>query len=123
LVAFNNYNGLLLEDFKGSICSVLIAPSKKEFTINNVAYICIQIPLIVAWAITIHKVQGITADKIVTNIIEKDHVIGLTYVAVSRVKKLTGLLFEEPFDYSQFCSIRASKTETMRLADYAHRSL
>ena len=57
------------------------------------------------------------------NIVEKDHVIGLTYVAVSRVKKLTGLLFEEPFDYSRFRSIRASKTETMRLADYARRLL
>jgi ATP-dependent DNA helicase PIF1 len=123
LVTFDNYDGPLLEDFEGGICAVPIAPSKREFTINNVACTRIQVPLTIAWAITIHKAQGITADKIVTNIVEKDHVIGLTYVAVSRVKKLTGLLFEEPFDYSRFRSIRASKTETMRLADYARRSL
>ena len=83
LVTFDNYDGPLLEDFEGGICAVPIAPSKREFTINNVACTCIQVPLTVAWAITIHKAQGITADKIVTNIVEKDHVIGLNYVAVS----------------------------------------
>jgi ATP-dependent DNA helicase PIF1 len=79
-------------------------PSRREFAVNNVACTCTQIPLTVAWAITIHKAQGITADKIVTNIAEKDHVVGLTYVAISRVKSLKGLLFEEPFDYSHFRS-------------------
>jgi ATP-dependent DNA helicase PIF1 len=123
LIAFDNYDGPLLEDFEGGICAVPVAPSKREFTINNIACTRIQVPLTIAWAITVHKAQGITADKIVTNIVEKDHVIGLTYVAVSRVKKLTGLLFEEPFDYSRFRSTRASKTETMRLTDYARRSL
>jgi ATP-dependent DNA helicase PIF1 len=121
LVAFDSYDGPLLEDFEGGIRAVPIAPSKREFAINNVACTRTQVPLTVAWAITVHKAQGITADKIVTNIAEKDHVVGLTYVAISRVKKLTALLFEEPFDYSRFRSAKASKTETMRLADYARR--
>ena len=83
LVAFDNYDRPLLEDFEGGICAVTIAPSKREFTINNIACTRIQVPLTVAQAITIHKAQGITTDKIVTNIVEKDHIIGLTYVAVS----------------------------------------
>jgi ATP-dependent exoDNAse (exonuclease V) alpha subunit len=92
-----------------------------QFTISNVTCTRTQVPLTVVWAITVHKAQGITADKVVSNISEKDYVIGLTYVAISRVKKLTDLLFEEPFDYSRFRSAKASKTETMRLADYARR--
>jgi ATP-dependent DNA helicase PIF1 len=70
-------------------------------------------------AITIHKAQGITAEKIVTNIAQKDHAIRLSYVAISRVKTLRGLLFEESFDFSRFKTKAPSKAETMRLADYA----
>jgi ATP-dependent exoDNAse (exonuclease V) alpha subunit len=118
LVAFDNYKGpVLYEETK----AVPIAPSKREFAIGNTACTRTQLPLTVAWAITIHKAQGITAEKIVTNIAGKDHVVGLTYVAVSRVKNLRGLLFEEPFDYSRFQTKQPSMTETMRLADYARR--
>jgi ATP-dependent exoDNAse (exonuclease V) alpha subunit len=120
LIEFDGYDGPLLEDFEGGRV-VPIAPSKREFAINNVACTRTQVPLTIAWAITVHKAQGITADKIVTNIAEKDHVVGLTYVAISRVKALKGLLFEEPFDYSRFRSGKTSKTEMMRLADYARR--
>ena len=75
----------------------------------------------IAWAITIHKAQGITAEKIVTKIAQKDHVIGLSYIAISRVKTLRGLLFEESFNFYPFKTKAPSKTETMRLADYAKR--
>ena len=38
--------------------------------------------------------------------IVKDHCLGLSYVAVSRVETLGGLLFEEPFDFERFkCTI------------------
>ena len=100
---------------------MLITLLKREFAINNVACTRTQVLLTVTWAITVHKAQGITADKIITNITEKDYVVSLTYVAISRVKKLTGLLFEELFDYSRFRSTKASKTKIMRLANYTRR--
>ena len=66
-----------------------------------------------------YLIRGITSitDKIVTHIRNKDHVVGLSYVVISQVKTLNGLLFEEPFDYSRFRVTTVSKTETMRLAD------
>ena len=50
-----------------------------------------QIPLILAWAITIHKAQGVTLD--VAQIDAGRHIFecGQTYVALSRIKSIDGL--------------------------------
>ena len=50
-----------------------------------------QIPLIYAWAITVHKSQGTTIDYLVTDIGSSIFEAGQVYVALSRVKSVDGL--------------------------------
>ena len=50
----------------------------------------------------VHKSQWLTLSKVVLNLDQKGHCLGLSYVAISRVKSLGGLIFERPFDFDRF---------------------
>ena len=54
-----------------------------------------QIPLRLAWAITIHKSQGLTFEKAIIDA-EASFAHGQTYVALSRCKTLEGIVLKTP---------------------------
>ena len=73
-----------------------IVIGKKEWKSDNVPGISVfQIPLILAWGITIHKAQGLTLDKAIIDIGKDLFEAGQMYVALSRIKSLEGVYLKE----------------------------
>ncbi|WP_243471001.1 helix-turn-helix domain-containing protein [Winogradskyella sp. MH6] len=62
-----------------------------------------QIPLRLAWSITIHKSQGLTFEKAIIDA-EDAFAHGQTYVALSRCKSLEGLILKSKISASQIIS-------------------
>ena len=60
-------------------------------TIAEVAATYEQIPLILSWAVTIHKAQGLTLDDVRIDLGRGAFAPGQTYVALSRARTLEGL--------------------------------
>ncbi len=67
----------------------------------------IQYPLKLAWAITIHKSQGKTFERMVLDIGRGAFSPGQVYVALSRVKTLEGIILKKPLKKSHIFMDRA----------------
>lgn len=97
--AFDSKKGYPFVEFSNG-SSLVITPEEwcvEKFNENTakveVEAMMVQVPLVLAWAITIHKSQGMTLDKIRCNL-GNAFAEGQVYVAVSRVKTLTGLFID-----------------------------
>ena len=55
-----------------------------------------QYPLKLAWAITIHKSQGKTFDKIIVDMGSGAFECGQSYVALSRCRTMEGVILKKP---------------------------
>ena len=89
----------------------------------------VQYPLQAAWAVTIHKAQGLTFDRVVIDAADA-FAFGQVYVALSRCRTLEGLTLSTPlsprvaFDdmsVSQFISAQPSFEQTEKAASEYER--
>ena len=69
-----------------------------------------QLRLKLPWAISIHKLQGLTIDKTRVDLGKPEKFTGLTYVGLSRVRKLDDLIVE----FLIFDRLQSVKSETTR---------
>ncbi|XP_059073384.1 uncharacterized protein LOC131874156 [Cryptomeria japonica] len=106
MVEFDNYSGLPFEDHHPN--TIPITPIQKGRTL--------QLPLRLAWALTIHKSQGLTLPKVTIDIGPRERT-GLTFVAVSRVKSLEGLRIMPPFTYDRYEKMKKGRQLAKRKAE------
>lgn len=59
-----------------------------------------QYPIKLAWAITIHKSQGKTFERVIIDLGNGAFAHGQTYVALSRCRTLNGIHLKKPIKYS-----------------------
>lgn len=70
-------------------CSVALLGDERPYSILSRT----QLPLVAGWAMTVHKAQGMTMDRVVVNL-KKMFCPGQAYVALSRARNLNGLKVE-----------------------------
>ena len=100
MVKFDSYSGPTMHDG-----SVPIVPIRRSWMSGGATCSRLQLPLKLAWAVTIHKSQGLTLGKAVVDIGSKEFCAGLTFVACSRVRCLSDLMFSPGFDFDRISSI------------------
>ncbi len=114
MVRFDNYSGPTLPDG-----TVPITPLRRMWFATSKPCSRLQLPLKLAWAVTIHKAQGMTLDKAVVDLGKKEFSTGLTFVACSRVRRLSDLVFTAPFTYGRVANLAKSSRLQERLCEDA----
>lgn len=104
MVKFDNYIGPTLHNG-----TVPITPIRRSWSNSGEQCSRLQLPLKLAWAVTIHKSQGLTLNKVVIDVGKKEFSCGLTFVASSRVRKLSDLLFSPPFPFQRISCLANSQ--------------
>ena len=92
-----------------------VNPETKAITEDKIGSFT-QIPLRLAWAITIHKSQGLTFEKAIVDA-QGAFAHGQTYVALSRCKSLEGLVLKSKIDSSQIINDQQVSTFTQSSAE------
>ena len=111
-VRFDSYSGPTLPDG-----TVPIIPLRRTWLSTEKQCSRLQLPLKLAWAVTIHKCQGMTLSKAVIDVGKKEFSAGLTFVACSRVRQLKDLLFVPPFPFQRVANLAKSHRHTERLRE------
>ena len=111
-VQFDSYSGPTLHDR-----SVPIVPLRRMWLSSDKPCSRLQLPLKLAWAVTIHKCQGMTLGKVVIDVGKKEFSAGLTFVACSRVRELKDLLFVPPFPFQRVANLASCRRHSERLRE------
>lgn len=107
LVAIGNYSGPASLVVNG-VHVVPIVPAEVQWEVKHKVCQRKQFPLMPAFAITIHKSQGLTLARVVLNFKNKDFTSGLSYVALSRVRAIEYVIFETGFSRDRFPAVLTS---------------
>ena len=108
LVKFPKYTGPSFHPKEAKI--VPIVPVLRKWHDSRVEHNRTMLPITPSYAITIHKSQGQTLNKVILNLWRSEFASGLTYTAISRATKLENIAFYPEFPtYARFSEIFSKK--------------
>ena len=114
LVEFDNYRGPVF-NVNQPLC-IPICPitckSQTEIGFHERQ----QLPLRLAWALTIHKSQGLALPKASIDIGKSERTTGVSYVAISRVRSLASCVIE-PMMYERLTCLKSSANLQYKLEE------
>ena len=115
-VKFNLYKGPSITTPEGDKV-VPIVPIKRTWESKS-GTLCsrFQVPICLAWAITVHKSQGLTLPKAKIDLGSKEFAAGLSFVAVSRVRSLSDIYFKQ-FTFERLQRIQSCRRLQERKAE------
>ena len=115
LIEFNNYSGPAIVTIEGKKL-VSIIPVRHTWEGKKGPCSRLQIPICLAWAITVHKSQGLTMQEATIDLGKKEFAAGLSFVAISRVCALENIIFS-PFSLERLQRVKTSTRLQERLAE------
>ena len=115
IVAFDKYYGPSYIDSIPK--SVPICPKRREWYSQQKTLSRTMLPLILGYALSIHKLQGDSLDKVILNLGDREFQTGLSLVGASRVRTFEGLSFSPFPNYVRFQQIGKSKAITRRIVE------
>ena len=77
----------------------------------------IQFPVVLAFAMTIHKSQGSTIENAYIDIGDREFSLGLTYVGLSRVKNVKNL-FLKGFTFTRYSAVKKGDNFKFRVLEW-----
>src|SRR5947207_11229649 len=94
-IKFEKYEGPTITNLEG-VKVVPIVPIKRTWE-GEKGTKCsrLQLPIRLAWAITVHKSQGLTLTKTKIDLSSKEFAAGLSFVATSRVRSPKDIMFKQ----------------------------
>ncbi|CAG8754421.1 15252_t:CDS:1, partial [Cetraspora pellucida] len=115
LISFEHYKGPTITASDGKKV-VPIAPIQRTWEGKVGMCSRLQVPVCLAWAITVHKSQGLTLPQAIVDFGNKEFAAGLSFVAVSRVRALNDLIFK-PFTFERLQRIKNCRRIQERKAE------
>ena len=103
--------------FAAGIPIIPITPIRTTFEFRSKTFSRMQLPLRLAWAVTVHKSQGLTLSRIRIGLGKSEFCSGLTFVALSRAKNLVDILLVDNVDFSRVKKLGGRSLE-LRLEDW-----
>lgn len=100
IVKLENGKLVEIEPFKWELFEFHYDKDNKKIVTNVTGYF-VQYPIKLAWAVTIHKSQGLTFDKVIIDTGRGLFTHGHMYVALSRCKTLNGIILKKPVTKKQ----------------------